>query len=128
MTQSTNPLDRIRSLTPADMTDDELGVAVNYEAGLSISYSPGKTHSPNPALSYDALLPIVRKWVGSNRPRCNQLLQRLCALLAGSNDDALEDWPFATNIDGLEHGFMALLSATPRQLAEAFVTAAREVG
>jgi hypothetical protein len=142
MSDNPNPLDRIRALAPADMTDDELGVAVLLAAGqvpkqstsvktfdllwcsadpaegyFAILRSGGNIHNfaeRHPALSYDALLPIVREW--REKDPTQRYWQFFEAL------DTMLNWPRGGS-DG-----MMLLASTPRQLAEAFVTAAREVG
>lgn len=150
-----NPLDRIRTLAPADMTDDELGVAMWISSGqcliadgryphlhslevrkiyLNRMGNPSggylvvgelensnrrlaKCNEPNPALSYDALLPIVREWWRSismhgTSHETNQII---------FNSEVT--WLVAD--EGGEVGIN--IELTPRQLAEAFVTAARSV-
>lgn len=168
-TANPNPLDRIRSLAPADMTDDELGVAVLLEIGCKYvatrefaddgfvghlsradrhSFYPPLIHGPefspvwqdpNPAEYYDALLPIVREWVGSDIPgRGAPFVAALFSPEFGKKLDAA-GWSFSVDDDAPDHDALmsglrsmmaacSFLHATPRQLAEAFVTAAREVG
>lgn len=148
-TTNPNPLDRIRALAPADMTDDELGVAVLWSAGhepqpeggapkhriwkdgrgyVCVYHGPPiivDWYRPNPALDLDALFEIVRKWMGSDEQRCNLLRRGILRILdATRTPNPMRYW---LNDRDKAAGFMALLFATPRQLAEAFVTAAREV-
>lgn len=149
-TNPTNPLDRIRGLNPADMTDEELGVAVEmiaelvkihdgqypyWESPSFIILSNGavvlKSGKISPALSYDALLPIVREWVGRSPDRMIALSLGLDRALMNSLLESVQDmrrdctdWRF----DETLATSWCLLQLTPRQLAEAFVTAAREVG
>ena len=67
---------------------------------------------PNPALSYDILLPIVQEWCGRDRNR-EMLLE-------------LEVW----RVRDREHWghYLTWTWMSPRQLAQAFLAAAREVG
>lgn len=168
MVNNPNPLDRIRSLAPADMTNDELGVAVLIGAGNPLNerrrssppfigdtwytlhhkgYEPSQWASTervslhtnaiywgsftNPALDFNALLKIVREWVATSQRKLIRLIETFVEMFTDEwRPDGVESMLYDENeqdLDCTHTTAWCFLQYGPRQLAEAFVTAAREV-